>query len=124
MKHLSTFFVLLASASCGVLPLKAPFAGLTPGGACAADADCAIGSCPNACNRGQPFCTYPNVYLKADVEKACPCVKTPTAAACAAPSGEACGPQPGCAGPADAELLAARCLSGRCVGQLPDGGVP
>lgn len=119
-----TCVLVLTGLACGVAPVKAPFAALTPGGACSADADCAIGACPNACHLGQPFCTYPNVYLKADVEKACPCVKTPTAATCAAPTGEACGPQPGCAEPADAPLLAARCVSGRCVGQLPDGGVP
>lgn len=112
----------LSLVACG--PLKDPFGMLSPGGACTTDADCAIGSCPNACNRGQPFCTFPRVYLKTELEKACPCVKTPTAASCAAPSGEACGPQPGCAEPAGAELLRAKCVASACVGQLPDGGIP
>lgn len=110
--------------TCGALaPLKNPFATITPGGACTSDDDCAIGSCPNACNLGQPFCTFPRVYLKTEIEKACPCVKTPSVASCAPPSGEACGPQPGCA-VRGIELLRAKCVASMCVGQLPDGGTP
>lgn len=108
---------------CG--PLKDPFGALTPGGACSQDTDCAIGSCPNACNAGQPFCTYPNVYRADEVGKACPCAVTlRTDGSCRAPEVGACGPQPGCVGPQDESLLRAKCQAGKCVGMLPDGGVP
>lgn len=113
--------VLFALAACG--PLKDPF-GALPAGACTEDGQCVIATCPNACNGGQPFCTYPTVHAKSDVVKACPCFETPAAASCAAPQGEACGPQPGCAGPFDVDQLRARCVSGSCAARMSDGGVP
>ncbi len=115
--------VVVLVAGCG--SLKDPFAGLAPGGACTQDADCAIGSCPNACNAGQPFCTYPNVYRADEVGKACPCAASLRGAdSCRPPDVALCGPQPGCIGPSDAPLLRASCRAGKCVGVLPDGGVP
>lgn len=113
--------LLLALAACG--PSKDPFHGLAPG-ACATDAECAIASCPNACNQGQPYCTYPEVFRRTDIVAACPCFETPTAASCAAPAGEACGPQPGCAGPFDVDQVRAVCLGGTCAARFTDGGVP
>lgn len=113
--------VLALTVACG--RLKDPFGALAAG-ACAQDTDCVIATCPNACNQGQPFCTYPKVHAKADVVKACPCFDTPTAPSCAAPAGEACGPQPGCAGPFDVDQLRARCVSGACAARMTDGGVP
>ncbi|MDP1823881.1 MAG: hypothetical protein Q8L48_11575 [Archangium sp.] len=118
-----THVAVLLALTVGCGPLKDPFGGL-PAGACAQDTDCVIATCPNACNQGQPFCTYPRVHAKADVVKACPCFDTPTAASCAAPAGEACGPQPGCAGPFDVDQLRARCVSGACAARMTDGGVP
>lgn len=111
-----------ASLGCGVLPLKDPFRGLSPG-ACAQDSDCAIAACPNACNQGKPWCTYPQVLATRDIVAACPCFNTPGSSACAAPSGEACGPQPGCAQPADEDQVRARCVAGTCAARFSDGGV-
>lgn len=110
----------LASA-CG--PLKHPFDSLGAG-ACTQDSDCVIASCPNACNRGQPFCTYPTVHARVDVVKACPCFETPTAETCGAPDVGTCGPLPGCAGPFDGDQLRAKCVSGACAARMTDGGVP
>lgn len=112
----------LWAAGCGPVVLKNPFAGL-PAGACTQDADCVVGTCPNACNQGQPYCQYPPVFARADVERACPCVKTPAAPACAAPVGEPCGPQPGCAGPFDVDQVVPRCEGGSCAARFTDGGV-
>lgn len=113
--------VLALTMACG--PLKDPFGALAAG-ACTQDTDCVVAVCPNACNHGQPFCTYPKVHAKADVVKACPCFETPSAPSCAPPAGEACGPQPGCAGPFDVDQLRARCLSGACAARMTDGGTP
>ncbi|MEW5743391.1 MAG: hypothetical protein AB1938_31060 [Myxococcota bacterium] len=107
---------------CGPTFLKDPFAGLTPG-ACAQDSDCVVADCPNACNRGRPFCTYPPVFTRADVVARCPCFTTPTAPNCATPEGEVCGPQPGCAGPFDVDQEIARCVMGTCAARFTDGGV-
>ena len=112
--------VLLGLTACG--PLRNPFESL-PAGSCEVDGDCAVASCPNACNRGQPFCTYPLVRAKADVLKRCPCIDTPSVASCAAPPTEACGPQPKCAGPFDVDQLRAKCVAGNCTARLADGGV-
>ena len=116
-------WLLLLGVVAGCGPLKNPFDSLGAG-SCTQDADCVVASCPNACNHGQPFCTYPKVHARADVAKACPCVDTPQSASCAAPSLEACGPLPGCAVPADFNQLRATCESGACAARLPDGGVP
>lgn len=108
------------SVGCGVL--KDPFAGLTPG-ACTQDSDCVVADCPNACNRGRPWCTYPPVFTRADVLQRCPCFETPTASSCAEPMGDVCGPLPGCAGPFDVDQEVARCVSGACAARFTDGGV-
>lgn len=113
----------LLAVACGVLPLKDPFRGLTPG-ACMQDSDCAIASCPNACNQGKPYCTYPEVFARDDVIAACPCFNTPTASGCAAPGVEACGPLPGCVSPMDEGEVRARCLAGICAARFTDGGTP
>jgi hypothetical protein len=115
------WLLLALPLACG--PLRDPFATL-PAGACTQDADCVIAACPNACNQGRPFCTYPAVHARADVVKACPCVDKPTAPECAAPAVDACGPQPGCAGPFDVDQLRARCAAGTCEARFTDGGVP
>lgn len=109
-------------AGCGLAVLKDPFAGLTPG-ACTQDADCVVAACPNACNRGQPYCVYPPVLARADVVQRCPCFTTPTASNCAQPTGEVCGPQPGCAGPFDVDQVVPRCVMGTCAARFTDGGV-
>jgi hypothetical protein len=112
--------LLVALAACG--PLKNPFESL-PTGACSTDDDCVIAACPNACNQGQPFCTYPPVHARADVVKACPCFAMPATGRCAAPNAADCGPQPGCAGPFDVDQVRARCVSGLCAARFADGGV-
>lgn len=122
MKRAGLLVAAVALLACG--PLKDPFALLTPG-ACAVDADCAIASCPNACNRGQPYCSYPEVFRRADIVAACPCFESVRdAASCREPTGEACGPQPGCAGPFDVDQVRAVCVSGTCAARFTDGGVP
>ena len=113
--------VLVGLMACG--PLKDPFGSLAAG-SCTEDAQCVIATCPNACNRGQPFCTYPTVHAKVDVVKSCPCFDTPTASSCATPIAEACGPVPKCAGPFDVDQLRAKCVSGSCAARMSDGGVP
>ncbi len=90
-------FVALCLVGCG--PLKDPFVTL-PAGTCATDDDCVVASCPNACNDGVPYCEYPLVRARADVLEACACFDRAAASECTAPTGDACGPQPGCAGPA------------------------
>lgn len=121
MKARTLGLLLLALVACG--PLKDPFGGLTPG-ACATDADCAIASCPNACNLGQPYCAYPEVFRRADIVAACPCVESVRGTSCREPTGEACGPQPGCAGPSDVDQVRAVCVGGTCAARFTDGGVP
>lgn len=121
-KHALVIAGLLAFA-CGVPPLTAPFAGLQAG-VCLDDSDCEIGRCPNACNFGQPYCTYPSVFARADILRKCPCAQTPSADGCEPPDVSACGAQPKCAGPADVDKLRARCLQGSCAARMTDGGVP
>jgi len=121
MRLLPILLAAAVTAACG--PVKDPFRGLTPGGACARDTDCAVGDCPDACNRGQPYCQYPAVYLRADVERVCPCAKTPGAASCATPAPESCGPLPGCIQPEGADTVQAKCVGGQCSARFPDGGV-
>ncbi len=122
MPRLTLALTAAALFACG--PLKDPFNGLTPGGACSQDSDCALGVCPNACFGGAPVCSYPLVFTRAEVERACPCATTPDASSCAAPGKDACGPLPGCPSPADANLLSAACRSGHCARVFPDGGSP
>ena len=115
--------VVLVLIACGSpAPLKNPFAGLQAG-VCQDNTDCEIGVCPNACNRGQPFCVYPPVFARTDILRKCPCAETPTKDTCAAPSGEQCGPVPGCAEPFDADKVLARCINGMCAARFPDGGI-
>jgi hypothetical protein len=117
-------FTMIAGFGCGGAgPLKTPFAGLQAGG-CLDNTDCEIGSCPNACNHGQTFCSYPAVFARADIVRKCPCVDTPSAQSCQPPSVESCGPQPKCASPADLDQLRARCVGGMCAARFTDGGTP
>lgn len=103
--------------------LRDPFSALPPG-ECASDSDCVVASCPNACNDGIPLCDYPLVRARADVVKACPCFGKPATGDCVAPAMDACGPQPGCAGPADQNAVQARCVAGACAAVRPDAGTP
>lgn len=115
---------LLIAIGCGGAPaLKDPFSGLQAG-VCLDDTDCDIGRCPNACNLGQPFCTYPQVFARKDLLRKCPCIETPSIDACQRPAGEACGPQPGCVAPPDSDKVRARCIQGMCAARMTDGGVP
>lgn len=119
MRSKSLVVFAMAVTACG--PLKNPFEAL-PAGTCSTDDECVVAACPNACNQGQPFCQYPRVHARADVAKACPCFDTPSALSCAAPAPDACGPQPGCAGPFDADQVRARCVGGSCAARFVDGG--
>ena len=121
-KHALVIAALVALA-CGKPPLKDPFAGLQAG-VCLDDSECDIGRCPNACNLGQPFCTYPAVFARKDILRKCPCAETPSIDSCRAPDVSECGPQPKCASPADLDKLRARCVQGMCAGRMTDGGVP
>lgn len=121
-QHLGVMAVLLALA-CGTPPLTDPFSGLQAG-VCLDDTDCEIGRCPNACHLGQPYCTYPGVFARADILRKCPCVETPSLSSCQPPEDSACGPQPKCASRDDVGQLRARCLQGMCAARMTDGGVP
>lgn len=121
IRRLALFASLLVLGCGAPSALKNPFSGLQAG-VCLDNSDCEIGRCPNACNFGQTFCSYPAVYAHKDVLRKCPCVETPSSASCAAPSADACGPQPGCAGPADADKVLARCILGMCAARFTDGG--
>src|SRR5688572_8180427 len=111
----------LACGSSTPAPLKDPFAGLQAG-VCLDDTDCDVGRCPNACHLGQPFCTYPKVFARADILRKCPCVETPSTAGCQTDL-TACGPSVACADPADSDKVRARCVSGMCAARFTDGGV-
>ena len=119
MRSKSLVLLAVVLTACG--PLKNPFDSLPPG-TCTTDDDCAIAACPNACNQGQPFCQYPKVHATTDLVKACPCFGMAASGACAAPAPDACGPQPGCAGPRDADQVRARCVAGACAARFADGG--
>ncbi len=120
-KHALIIAALVALA-CSVAPLKDPFTGLQAG-VCLDDTDCDIGRCPDACNNGQPFCTYPPVFARADILRKCPCAQTPSKDTCAAPDVSSCGPQPKCATLGDADKIRPRCISGMCAARFTDGGV-
>ena len=122
IKHALVIAAGVALACGAPAPLKDPFLGLQAG-VCLDDTDCDIGRCPNACNQGQPFCSYAPVFARADILRKCPCSDTPSTAACQPPEVSGCGPQPKCAGPADADKVRARCLQGMCAARFTDGGV-
>lgn len=123
MRNRSALGLLLVIACGAPAPLKNPFAGLQAG-VCLDNTDCDIGRCPNACNQGQPYCSYPLVFARKDILRKCPCADTPSVEMCQPPMGDACGPQPGCAGPFDADQVRARCINGMCAARFLDGGTP
>ena len=122
-QHALVIAALLALGCGAPAPLKDPFSGLQAG-VCLDDTDCDIGRCPNACNLGQPFCTYPKVFARADILRKCPCVETPSTAACQPPEASACGPTVACVAPVDTDKVRGKCISGMCAARFTDGGTP
>jgi hypothetical protein len=121
-KHALVLAVVVVACG-GPAPLKDPFGGLQAG-VCLDDSECDIGRCPNACNLGQPFCTYPGVFARKDILRKCPCADTPSLDTCQPPDVNACGPVPKCAAPVDATNLRAKCIGGMCAARMTDGGIP
>lgn len=113
----------LLALACSPPPLKNPFSGLQAG-VCTDDSQCDIGRCPNACNLGQPFCGYPQVFSRTDILRKCPCAETPSKEGCELPASGTCGPIPECATPGDSQNLRAKCINGMCAARFTDGGTP
>ncbi len=109
------------AVACGPTALKEPFSGLQAG-VCNDDSECDIGLCPNACNKGQSVCGYPQVFSRTDILRKCPCAQTPSKTGCEAPDVSACGPQVDCAPPQDRGNVRSKCIQGMCAARFTDGG--